>query len=245
MDGDTPRRSALNATKGSQMFKRTLPVLITALLVTGADAAGPLDWSGFYVGAQVGGSVFNGTLKSLDYCMGSGICVSEFSAAQVLAGGVVGYAFQLDDMVLGVEGDVNAKFGSADSMLQGFDSYQGDWRTDSPWDASLRARVGLLATPQFLAFVTGGVSAASFTIANPNCPGCAEWGTGNLHGDTRFGWGVGVGGEYALDDNLHLRAQYLHADYGSHNAIGSGAGYEYSSQISTDTVTAGVTFSLD
>jgi outer membrane immunogenic protein len=202
------------------------------------------DWSGFYVGGHVGASNISGTLESLDYCMGSGICVTDFSAVQTLLGGVAGYSVQHDTLVLGAEADINAKFGSAGSILQGFDAYQGDWMTTSQWDASIRARAGILMTPQFLGYVTGGVSAASFELANANCPGCAEWGTENLHGGTRFGWVVGVGGELAVSENTRVRVQYLHADYGTFNATVSGSGNTYASRIATDSATVGVVIAL-
>lgn len=235
------------------MSKRLFATLAsTILLSSAANAEGlmtsgssALYWDGFYFGAQAGASNLAGTLRSLSFCNGSGMCISDFSAVQTAIGAFAGFSVQMDNLVLGAEADVNVKFGAAGSLLQGFSSYQGDWMTTSPWDASLRARAGILVTPQLQLYVTGGVTAASFTLSNANCPNCAEWGSGNLHGGTRFGWVAGLGAEFALDESTHIRGQYLHADYGSFNATGSGMGYTYSSALRTDAVTLGISHKVN
>jgi len=230
-------------------MKRYLARLSVCLVVlsslstwTIAEDGSPLAWSGFYVGGQFGASNLAGTLESLDYCQGAGQCVSDFSASQILAGVVAGYDLVTGNLVIGGELSASAKFGEAGSLLQGFDSYQGDWMTSSPWEASALARVGVLVTPDFLAFVSGGATIAGFDLANANCPQCAEWEDVNLHGDTRVGWTLGVGGELAINDNWHVRAQYLHSDFGDYHAEGASEGYEYSSRITSDAVKGGIVF---
>src|SRR5262249_10615779 len=87
------------------------------------------------------------------------------------------------------------------------------------WDASVRARVGYLATPRVLVYATGGPAWLHVAgISNCATPGC---GPGPLtpsvitDSSTRLGWTAGGGGEAAVRGNWLARAEYRYADYGS------------------------------
>lgn len=71
----------------------------------------PYDWTGFYLGSQVGfssGAMSTSGADDVEDCY----CLSpRGDIAQVLAGGRVGYNRQISNIVIGVEGDVSLKFG--------------------------------------------------------------------------------------------------------------------------------------
>ena len=101
-------------------FAKKTAVAIGALLASSvaasaADMDTPLSyWSGFYVGAQVGA----GANVSDFLCDGDcDAFVLDASLNNILAGGYVGYNYQIDRFVVGVEGDLSATFGRDDSKF--------------------------------------------------------------------------------------------------------------------------------
>lgn len=114
--------------------------------------------------------------------------------------------------------------------MTGRDGSSFDLRTT--WDASVRARLGYLATPSLLVYLTAGparqhieTSSNCSTIASGGLfAACASGGGFNrltppvlAHSDTRLGWTVGGGAEYLLTSNWSLRGEYRYADYGRAN----------------------------
>ena len=85
----------------------------------------------------------------------------------------------------------------------------------------MRARLGVLVTPTFLAYVTGGFAYgqvnrshgfSAFTAANVPAGGIG----GRAHGlDT--GYAIGGGAEWVISNRVTLGAEYLHVDRGAAN----------------------------
>jgi len=184
--------------------------MLTGIAMTGARAADIVaepvahDWTGFYIGAHVGygEANFDGCADCED-SPGSDMEGSELDLSDVVGGGHLGYNFQMDSLVLGVE---------ADFTWVGFkDSYEtanGDHLSgDVDYLASIRARAGY-AMDDMLIYATGGVA---FTEAK------AE---GDQHGnndDAKFndiGGVVGGGLEWAASDLVSLRAEGLYYFFG-------------------------------
>ncbi len=205
-------------------------------------AAPAMGWTGFYVGAQIGAVASNARINgdALGYGTWNG---PNGSPTQVTAGILAGYDRQMGNLVFGVLADVNARFGSAEGGLNGPGTNVG-WRTSSAWDASLRARLGFLATDRALIYATGGLIAANYKLDNPGCPGCADWGTRNLHKGTRIGWTVGGGIEYKLDQSWSMKMEYLYADLGRKTTAFNDFGEDYyiRSRITSHTVRVGLNY---
>jgi len=89
--------------------------------------------------------------------------------------------------------------------------------------ASARARVGFLASPEFLLYGTGGVALGhtsftdTFVARFPNPDGPDDVTTLVSRASTNhLGWVAGAGTEWKLwDSGLMLRVEYLHYDFGS------------------------------
>lgn len=185
-------------------------VMLTGIAATGARAAdivaepAAYDWTGFYLGAHVGYGEAN-----FDGCVDCGEDAdsdmegSELDLSDVVGGGHLGYNFQMDSLVLGIE---------ADFTWVGFeDSYEnanGDWLSgDVDYLASVRARAGY-AMDDILLYATGGVA---FTEAKAH---------GEQHGnndEVKFddiGGVVGGGVEWAASDLVSLRAEGLYYFFG-------------------------------
>jgi outer membrane immunogenic protein len=83
------------------------------------------------------------------------------------------------------------------------------------WFGTVRARVGAIVAPQWLLYATGGLAYGDVhdnpsLIASPPTSGTF---VGSLS-QTRTGWTIGAGTEYAIIPNLTLKAEYLYIDLG-------------------------------
>lgn len=108
-------------------------------------------------------------------------------------GGIqAGYNWQgASPLVLGLEADL--QYSNVKSSVFTLDYF-----------GTLRARAGF-AFDQFLVYGTGGFAY-----------GGGEYEVGGLTDDnTHTGWTLGFGGEYAVSNNVTLRAEYLYLDMGS------------------------------
>lgn len=116
------------------------------------------------------------------------------------AGLHAGYNFQAGSIVYGIENDFNYNFeDKGDASLE--------------WDASGRARVGY-ALNRTLFFATAGVAAAG---------GKADIPAAGKKDAILIGWTAGAGLEHAVTDNILVRGEYRHSDFGDKD-FGSGIG---------------------
>ncbi len=83
---------------------------------------------------------------------------------------------------------------------------------------SARVRAGFLLGDSFLLYGTGGLgfarSQATVTATFPISETTSRTLSASAHANN-FGWVAGAGGEYKLMQNLRIRAEYLHYDFGS------------------------------
>lgn len=192
-----------------------------AATASAADVAAPAidPWSGFYLGAQAGylqGSDSDTDLCSKangfgNQCVGRGISFGSASPDGVTVGGYAGYNYRIDNVLLGVEGDVNWDNASGNNSFGQGVSYG----LDLNWDAAIRARLGYVVDDRALLYLTGGPSWLNTSIDADKV--CASVSSGDYNcGDsaTEFGWQLGAGAEYAITEHLSVKAEYLHGWYG-------------------------------
>ncbi len=203
-------------------------------------AANPFSWTGFYVGGQLGwagshlsvsgeneGTAFNGSQSLNSY----------------LLGGFAGYDYQIGSLVVGIEADANARTSSKTGEAS-FNWYYGPvtWKSESTWDASLRLRLGLLATNQTLIYATGGFAWANYKFRLNDAEGLLT------ENKTRTGWTIGAGLQQALTKNVSLRGEYRYTDYGSKSGTydnGKGVGSNidpYKSKLNDNRATVGLAY---
>jgi outer membrane immunogenic protein len=186
------------------------------------------NWTGFYVGGNVG----YGWLRSTDQITGADAASAAFlvnntvatliglDSSGVLGGGQVGYNWQLaPNWVVGIEADIAA----ADLHQSNTLLLPGGGRPMSAserlnWIGTVRGRVGFVPTDRLLVYGTGGFAYGdgSLSAALSNINGCAgnNCQTGSTSG-TLTGWAAGVGAEWAFLNNWSARVEYLHFDLGS------------------------------
>jgi len=167
------------------------------------------NWTGFYIGAHAGGDSDNDNFNFVP----AGTSTSN-SANSFIGGGQVGYNFQVSSWVLGVEGD-----GSWTNLASGAPCPNPFFTCSHSigWLASLRGRLGYLATGQALFYVTGG---AGFSDVNHTAspPGVAPFVFTGTYSNTQVGYAVGGGLEYAIAQHWSVRVEDLYYGLGSSTA---------------------------
>jgi outer membrane immunogenic protein len=142
-------------------------------------------------------------------------------------GAFLGYRIQFGSVVAGIEGDINAKGGSAsysatDSNLYRTETFTGS--VNQGGDGSIRGRLGWLVTPWTLVYGTGGVAfgnvSGSFGYTAHEIDGlcgvpCASVSGGSSWSTTRTGATGGGGVETLITPNLTLRLEYRYTDLGT------------------------------
>jgi outer membrane immunogenic protein len=224
-----------------------------ALCSTGAMAGGPPTWTGLYLGVQVGVNSNSGSLGCLtdedEGCLDAPINQRlDTSLTSTLAGGYVGYNYRFNatNFVVGLEGDLSAQFGH-----QGFDFPDGEadipaieigYRISSSVYGSIRGRAGYLLNENLLAFVTAGWGFTNYKMDNPDCADCSEWDTTKFIDGDRSGFVIGGGVEYALDESVHLKLQYLHTNFGKKTRVFTDPDYAFPSTLHSDQVDLGISW---
>jgi outer membrane immunogenic protein len=161
------------------------------------EAAAPMaayDWSGIYAGVQGGYGSANG--YHVDTL---GTRSDGFDIEGGLIGGTLGYNWQRNQMVFGVEGDI-AKADIDGSTTAGCSVV---CYTDIDALATARARIGY-AYGKFLPYVTGGAAFAQVKAGQV---------TGGFGSDEWIsGWTAGGGVEVGVNKHLSLKAEALYVD---------------------------------
>jgi len=145
-------------------------------------------WSGAYIGLNAGYA--GGKAEATDGEFGISATGNGF------VGGVqAGYNWQSGSAVYGIETDI--QYSDVSVEIADFDIIEIDWF------GSTRLRAGFLPTDRFLVYATGGVAYGKYSVDLADLS------------DTRVGWTVGAGVEYAIDDKWSLKTEYLYTDLGS------------------------------
>lgn len=194
-------------------FLVTATALSGLLAITGSvQAADALtdavyDWSGLYVGGQVGVQFLEGSVEDP---AGVGFTTGEYDDTGFTYGGFLGYNHQIESIVLGFEADLEGASTSATSSRFGLGALT-DIRGTAKIDlqGSLRARIGY-AIDNMLIYATGGYAwaDADFDYLLDAAPLADD-----SFNDTLEGWTVGGGLEYGWN-NWSARLEYRYTDYG-------------------------------
>jgi outer membrane immunogenic protein len=174
-------------------------------------------WTGFYLGGQVGYAW--GTQKA-NVEFPTGIIFASRSAEGVIGGGHVGYNYQVNQWVLGVEGSVDGTslsktFTPSGTIFPLFPAFGVTYKTEVPIQGSIRGRLGV-AWDRVLLYATGGVAFAGVDATYTSPVRSLSRST------TRVGWTVGGGLEYAVTNNWSVRVEYRYSDFGAYsNDVGA------------------------
>ncbi|RUX26608.1 porin family protein [Mesorhizobium sp. M7A.F.Ca.US.011.01.1.1] len=199
------------------------------------QGAAAYNWSGVYVGGNIGWSQLKSDWHDIDDDWGGGSY--DAGSDGVLLGGVVGYNHQFtNNVVLGFEADL--AYTSNSKSFDAPDSGRVDLTNKMNLFGTVRGRLGY-AFDRFLPYVTGGLAVANFKhqwteTADPT----DSWPD---FGGAEAGWTAGAGIEYALTDHWTAKAEYLYADFGDVTSTNED-GYRMTVDRSVNTVRFGVNY---
>jgi opacity protein-like surface antigen len=227
------------------------PEMIASVMPTKAAKApsafiAPTNWTGFYVGGMLGAAAGRTEIGFV----GDPTSGGKPWVFGVLGGGEIGYNRQINNWVLGVEGDIAAAgvhggrtagtndgldaFGLSTSFSPAFFTVQDK----TNWMATATARVGY-AWGRTLFYAKGG-AAFEDSIVSANCiygpSGQTSIGGGlfrsclNQAGvvtsgfttsSTRVGWTLGYGTEFDLGRNWSAKTEFDYVSFGRHTGTAS------------------------
>lgn len=181
----------------------TLPPFVKAPIMTPPPPP-PFTWTGFYIGGNAGYAWGNSTASNplLPPLTNTG----SFPISGALAGGQIGFNWQYEALVLGVESDIDwsgVKGSTSNGLCTGVVC-----TTSDSWLGTARGRLGI-AADHWLFYGTGGVAYGDIRFTDLPAP-LAVSGTA-----TKIGWTAGGGIEYAFDRNWSIKAEYLYVSLDS------------------------------
>ena len=194
-----------------------------------APYVSPFRWTGFYMGADIGGAWARGADVS-SRCSPTGLCNQQSAFGNVDAssfiGGVhAGYNWNVaPKWVLGVEGDfswtsLDGSAAAPDVTAAGFVVAPGGhtWSRDVQWLASVRGRLGFNVSPMTLLYFTGGVAwqDADYTASQTRTPFSTA---ATSFSETTTGYVLGGGLEWAMAKNWVIRGEYLYYSFDGESA---------------------------
>lgn len=193
------------------------------------------DWSGFYFGLNAGVAWNNTEIDNeINYDgvdpapewlddLGDDLTGDD---AVFTGGAMIGYNWQMESLVLGVEADINyIGFGAdQDRDVDNFNDKIGpdilnakhDLSFEADWFGTLRGRLGF-AADNLLFYGTGGLAyghleaESDFRVYDNNDNEIGRW-EGSAD-DVNWGWTIGAGMEYGID-NWSVGVEYLFVDLG-------------------------------
>jgi outer membrane immunogenic protein len=187
-------------------------------------------WTGFYVGANAG---YGWHTKDSS----SSFAGADDDRGGFVGGGQIGFNYQMGPLVTGLEADLQY----ADLQRRGYTaSGVTVTGTDDPWFGTVRGRLGF-AADRFLVYGTGGLAYGN--VGNQRFYDAV---TGATYGadDTKVGWTLGAGVEYAFTNNLTAKVEGLYVNLGDKDRTYTAGGVTYGDRTNGEfgVVRAGVNY---
>jgi outer membrane immunogenic protein len=231
------------------------------------------DWSGFYIGGNIGyGWGQSHDTSTINNTAGMTLFTNtdKTSMNGVFGGGQVGYNWQMQRIVVGLEADIQGtdEKGSrsficpttcSPGTFTGIILPNGTLLfTPGPavpatmsqkldWFGTVRARAGALVDPKVLVYATGGLAYGEARTSETIGVVPATFSSTN----TNIGWTLGVGVEGALGGNWTAKLEYLYLDLGKLSGVyltpspAFGGGFlnsSYNSRVTDNVLRVGVNY---
>jgi outer membrane immunogenic protein len=192
------------------------------------------SWTGWYAGVNVGGS-FGQARDTASYGAPPVPFIPGSTSSDldgVIGGGQIGYNLQSGSWLFGLEADIqgsserSAAYSSNTVTIPGilpiFSTGTLNDQEKLPWFGTVRGRIGLLASPTWLFYVTGGLAYGEIKSTEALTVGIIP--TTTAFNTTRAGWTIGGGVEGAINASWSAKIEYLYMDFGTINNTFTGTG---------------------
>ena len=221
-------------------MRRLVLALLASIAVVGTAAAAdmpvkapvykapvvapPYNWTGFYVGLNAGGSWGRQENDLVTVPGGVTLLSNSDNLDGFIGGGQIGYNWQINQFVLGVEADFQGSGQKADgSFLIPFipaivapavPGLTANYTDKLEWFGTVRARAGY-TWDRWLAYVTGGWAFGHGTLSGTGTTTPAGTVLAFSASQDYSGWTIGGGLEWAFADHWSAKAEYLYIDFGN------------------------------
>ena len=181
------------------------------------------NWTGFYAGLNGGGGFGHSEWDN-------GLSTSGFNTSGGLIGGTLGYNYEMNRVVFGLEGDVD------------YSTIKGDTNTGicvgivcetrNQWLGTARGRIGY-AFDRVMPYITAGGAFGDVKMT-PSGIGSET--------DTRAGWTAGGGVEFGIAGPWSAKLEYLYVDLGQANCSATTCGTPTDVDFNANVVRAGINY---
>lgn len=250
---------------------RAYGIALAAWLIAGlssgtalAQSPPSVDWSGFYVGGMVGGANHKSQVQTI---VGAQKYLDAQDARQMdragntdmlqwqpVAGVLGGYGRQFGNILIGIEASANSlSLNDEHTIREAYDSrpistFTLKQSVSADWMATLRPRLGW-AEDNWLGYVTGGLAVTQLKLDTLFTDTAFNGFSQSSQSEIKVGWSLGLGGEYALDENWAFRGEYLYTNFGQIESWGEtfstnngGGALRHTAELSTHTIMLGLTY---
>ncbi|ABS67390.1 porin [Xanthobacter versatilis] len=198
--------------------------LATKMPVKAAPVAPAFSWTGFYIGAQGGYAWADNSFSNTHDLYNTYANDASYTLDGGLVGGVIGYNYQINNIVLGVEADANwADISGSGSVLRAGELATNCIVSNNPCSSkidalgTITARLGV-AFDRVLLYAKGGAAWANVKhTAGSTDYEYPEFSYSASNSNTRWGWTVGAGVEWAFFNNWSAKVEYNYIDLGSND----------------------------
>jgi outer membrane immunogenic protein len=198
-------------------------------------AAPVFSWTGVYFGLNAGwlganNTMLNQATPGFEEPGLAALSTGDFSLGNksgFIGGAELGYNYQFNSWVAGIEADIQGIAGQAVNgsitSTSGALSSTLNGSMDTRWLGTLRGRLGFLPAPTLLVYGTGGLAYSEIEAttsltqsdnSNPSSPFTGS-GTGDNFAYLVTGWTAGGGVEWMFTQNWSAKLEYLHYDLGT------------------------------
>jgi outer membrane immunogenic protein len=208
--------TTMTAASAADMAHRRMPTKAPAYIDQ------QYNWTGVYAGIN-GGYGFGNSEWSA--ATGS----NSFNTSGGLVGGTIGYNQQMGQLVVGVEGDVDASWIKGTTAAAPCTT---SCETSNSWIGTARGRIGY-AFNRVMPYATAGAAFGDIKATPAGFGGVS---------DTNVGWTAGAGVEVALAGRWSAKAEYLYADLGDTNCAAGRCAVSTNTDFTTNMVRGGVNY---
>jgi outer membrane immunogenic protein len=188
------------------------------------------NWTGFYIGVNVGGNWGHAEDLDVDGYLAPPPHEWGYDTSGVIAGGTIGYNYQWNWLVLGIEADLgymNIEGSGASEFDRTFFDGDTHGKIDSDFYTTIRGRLGL-AFGHWMFYATGGgigVNVHTRVIDDCDTGACGDELISAGTEDFDWGWTGGGGIEYMFGCHWTIKAEYLHYELDDTDFNGTGVNF--------------------
>jgi outer membrane immunogenic protein len=221
------------------MLRKSVFAFLSIVLSSGSVAAADIDyapveeafsWSGFYIGAHIGGAWGDVDVLELDDEAGEYNAAGNswgYDADGVFGGAQIGVNWQPSSLLLGIEADIGLlgiDGDAPDPASPGLDTISS---VDGGFYATVTGRVGL-AMDRLLIYGKGGVAFADLGAEINDSCSLAPCGPATISANDdgiETGWTAGGGVEWAFTERMSAKLEYLFMSFDDVKVSGIAPGF--------------------